>query len=531
MDRNSYDHEIIELNHLIEIVNYISKSKKIEDISKIVFDFINELVDYDLAVIYTLKEETDELEVLACRGANINNLKSRINIKVGEGSVGWVAKEKKTLIINDVLNSNEFKVRQYLSEDPLIASFVSVPLIVDNKLIGILSISSSKKNEFKTKDIQMISIIASQSAVLLELNNEVNKSKRLSNHLLNDVNSGVIVFSNEKRLKLINKKAEKIIGYRLEELENKKIKELPFLNHENKNKLLKKYGKDISHIEKKIRILNKSGKHLEIKYNLSTLYDDRIGFAGYIIIFIDNTENEKLKEQIIRAEKMSAIGKVTSGITHEVRNPLLPIMTASEFLLKNSKIENNYKELLEIIYKESKRLNEFLDNLSVIDNKKHQKTDNKSYILHNLEETLTLLNPLLIKNNIVIEINSSLKKDILVSLSNDETKQVFLNLILNSVEAIMEKREYFETNNIITISVKLEGKKCYIEIVDRGYNLKLDSKEIFDPFYSTKINGTGLGLTVVNNLLMEAGGKIDLEFKKNVYTKFIIEMFAVEEDK
>ena len=190
---NEINYKIYELNHLLEVSGNISKARDFEGISDIIFEFIRSLIDYDMAVIYNIDWEKKELKVVACRGSDINKLKKRIHLKVGQGAAGWAAMEKKILLINDVFKTKQFQVRQFYDEDPLIQSFLAIPLIVGDKLIGILSVSCSKPNQFKSQHIEMITIIASQCAALLQLSNEINKTKRFSNYILDNINSGVIV--------------------------------------------------------------------------------------------------------------------------------------------------------------------------------------------------------------------------------------------------------------------------------------------------------------------------------------------------
>src|SRR5699024_1341792 len=105
--------------------------------------------------------------MVSCIGSDIKKMKERLPFKIVESAVGLVAKDKKSLMFNDVLKSKEILVRQYQDEDPIIRSFLAVPLIVGDRVIGILSVSSSKPHEYDEYDVQMISIIASQGAVLM----------------------------------------------------------------------------------------------------------------------------------------------------------------------------------------------------------------------------------------------------------------------------------------------------------------------------------------------------------------------------
>lgn len=517
------NHKTFELNHLLETANYISKAKDFEGISEVIFDFIEDLIDYDMAVIYNVDWENYDLEVVSCRGTDVDKLKTRLNLKIGESAVGWVAKEKKILLIDDVFKSNQIKVRQVHDEDPIICSFLSVPLVVGDRLIGILSVSCSQPKQFKIQDVQMITIIASQGAALLELSNEIKQKERFSNYILDNMNNGVMVINKEYKIIIFNKEAEKITGYSADEVLMKKIFDVPFKDSLKKWHLLDCLNKQKVYYEERSSFINKNGENLSIRYSTSIIEDDISETDVCICIFRDNTEHEKFQEQFIKAEKLATIGKITSGITHEIRNPLLPIMTASEFLVsRESKKLNDEKstKLLNIIYNESKRLNKFLEQFAIMDTK-NLEMGGKALVIESLEDVVILLEHSLKKEEILL-IKEYQTKDAYVTISKDNLKQVFLNIILNAVDSIKEKNNSNKRKEII-IRISNSLDKSSIEIEDSGIGIKPENiNNIFDPFYSTKEKGTGLGLPIVNNLIVASGGEILVKSKPNVGTKFLI---------
>ncbi len=523
------NHKIFELNHLLETTNYISKAKDFEGISEIIFDFIEDLIEYDMAVIYNIDWGNSNLEVVSCRGTDINRLKTRLNLKIEESAVGWVAKEKKVLLIDDVSKSKQIKVRQVYKEDPVIRSFLSVPLIVGDRLVGILSVSCSKPKQFKIQDIQMITIIASQGAALLELSNEVRQKERFSNYILDNINSGVMVINKEYEIIIFNKEAEKITGYNASEVVMEKIFDTPLKSLLSEWHLLDCLNNQKLYYEEKSILVNKLGEKLNIRYSTSII-EDEIGETDMCIcIFRDDTENEKLQKQLIKAEKLATMGKITSGITHEIRNPLLPIMTASEFLIsrENNSLDEQTTKLINIIYNESKRLNRFLEQFAIMDTK-NLETGGKALIIESFEEVIVLLEHSLKKEGIVLE-RSYPEKDIYVTISKDNLKQIFLNIMLNAIDAIKGKDSSENKSKKITIRISNDYNKSLIEIEDTGVGIDPENIDnIFEPFYSTKDKGTGLGLPIVNNLVVANGGEISIKSQPNVGTKFLITMPIVK---
>ncbi|HLS52341.1 MAG TPA: hypothetical protein VK031_00070, partial [Tissierellaceae bacterium] len=109
----------LDLNLLSETINLMNKADDFQVISEIIFNFIENFVSYNMAVIYKLNEKDKILEIVSCIGSDTEKMKKRMPFRVGESAVGLVAKDKKALLINDVLNSKEITVRQYYDEDPL----------------------------------------------------------------------------------------------------------------------------------------------------------------------------------------------------------------------------------------------------------------------------------------------------------------------------------------------------------------------------------------------------------------------------
>ncbi|HLS52624.1 MAG TPA: ATP-binding protein, partial [Tissierellaceae bacterium] len=233
---------------------------------------------------------------------------------------------------------------------------------------------------------------------------------------------------------------------------------------------------------------------------------------GCICIFRDTTEIEELQKQIAMAEKLAALGRITSGITHEIRNPLLPIRNASQHLLENyqDQADGQMVKLLKIIQEESERLNRFLQQLVSLNRDTFFATG-ECDLLQVLEETLLLLNYGIVKNDIKLELDIG-PKDIRIPLNEDNLKQIFLNLILNAIDAIVLKEK--EKDRKICIKVEKEMDYSIVEINDTGIGMTKDElAKAFDPFYTTKDDGTGIGLPIIHNIVTSSGGKISMESK------------------
>jgi len=501
----------VDLKLLSNTINKINKSTNFQTTAEIIFGFIKRFIDFNMAVIYKINDKENILEIVSCLGSDAEKLKRRMPFKVGDGAVGLVAKNKKPILINDVLKNMKIQVRQYCDEDPVIRSFLAVPLVVGDKAIGILSISNSKPEQYDDYDVQMINIIASQGAVLLELNNNIFETQRFSNNILDNVNSGIVLVDINCNVIKLNKSAENITGFKFEEIAGSEtlLKHLVLDNEENF--IHKCFNEGKIYFEEPGFMVRKDERFIRVRLSTSLMYDEEGNIKSCICIFRDNTEIENLQSRIAMTDKLEALGRLTAGLVHEIRNPLLPIRNASEYLLnKYGKSENNdeMKSLLKIISEESERLNRVLEGFVNMGKNSFASIGNCD-LKEVIDEILTLLNYTINKNNIKTEVNFTCDR-IILPFNKDNLKQVFINLMLNSVDAINMNDDL--KPRIIIISVNQKNNHTFISIEDTGTGIeKKDMHQIFDPFYSTKEHGTGMGLYIAFNIIKGSGGEVDVQ--------------------
>ena len=501
----------VDLKLLSNTINKINKSTNFQTTAEIIFGFIKRFIDFNMAVIYKINDKENILEIVSCLGSDAEKLKRRMPFKVGDGAVGLVAKNKKPILINDVLKNMKIQVRQYCDEDPVIRSFLAVPLVVGDKAIGILSISNSKPEQYDDYDVQMINIIASQGAVLLELNNNIFETQRFSNNILDNVNSGIVLVDINCNVIKLNKSAENITGFKFEEIVGSDIlAEHLFIDNEE-NFIHKCFNEGKIYFEEPGFMVRKDERFIRVRLSTSLMYDEEGNIKSCICIFRDNTEIENLQSRIAMTDKLEALGRLTAGLVHEIRNPLLPIRNASEYLLnKYGKSENNdeMKSLLKIISEESERLNRVLEGFVNMGKNSFASIGNCD-LKEVIDEILTLLNYTINKNNIKTEVNFTCDR-IILPFNKDNLKQVFINLMLNSVDAINMNDDL--KPRIIIISVNQKNNHTFISIEDTGTGIeKKDMHQIFDPFYSTKEHGTGMGLYIAFNIIKGSGGEVDVQ--------------------
>ncbi len=506
---------IVQLTSLFQAIDSISKSKTLEDMSSELFDFIEKVIEFNMAIIYVIDYEKEQLEVLSAKGPNLNSLKKRVKFRIGEGVVGWVAKEKKAIMLENAMHSKEIKVRQHSQEDPVIRSYMAVPLIVSNNVIGILSISNSKPGMFKQRDVQMISIIGSQIAAILEANRALSETRQFSNHILENVNSGIIVIDKMQRVVTFNKQAENITGYRNDEVIGRDIKNIKLKKTPEDWLVLDTFITEKPYNEVETYIIAKDGSQKPISLSTSLLRDDKNKKSGATCVFRDISKIKMLQEKVRRMDRLAMMGQCTAGLAHEIRNPLLPIRTAASILLKKENLKAE-KDLIGIIYKEAERLNNSLNNFMKLA-KPCTENPVRINVLDVIHEVIQLLKYRCQNKDISIRLKHE-KTGLYVYMAPSSLKEVFLNLFLNSADAMDE-------GGIIEIAIDQTEEKVIIDFRDTGCGIpKENLYNIFDPFFTTKDEGTGLGLSMVHTIVNNAGGDINVCNRKNGGVNFQISL-------
>jgi len=252
-------------------------------------------------------------------------------------------------------------------------------------------------------------------------------------------------------------------------------------------------------------------------FSISRFEDNNQNY-NLIIVFRDLTEQKLKEKQMFINEKMLAMGQLASTVAHEIRNPLNTIGTIAQQIGKDYEVKENqeeFKNLITIVYNEVKRINELIE--AFLKFAKPQPVRAEEFLLKDFfDELLNQYNWQLKQKNVSLIID--LKYSGKVVLDKSQLKQVFINLIENSLDAIEEK-------GIISIHAYQENEKLNIIFKDNGKGIEPDKlKKVFDPYFTTKKKGSGIGLSIVHKIITEHNGNIFVHSKLNEGTSFYIKL-------
>ena len=242
-----------------------------------------------------------------------------------------------------------------------------------------------------------------------------------------------------------------------------------------------------------------------------------IPFVGLSLNYLEAHKKEKqATDALIKAEKFAMTGRIARTLAHEVRNPLTNINLSAEHLRSNGMAaEEEGKQYIEIIERNSKRINDLVSEMLNISRPSELRLAPHS-ITELVEETLSVAEDRIRLKEIHVEKRLPQKAKIL-QLDIDKFQTALLNIIINAIEAMEEKK------GLLRVSVLLKDNCCDIVIEDNGKGLEPHHvAHIFEPFYTTKSTGTGLGLSAAKSIIDSHGGIINVDSLPGKGTRFII---------
>jgi two-component system, sporulation sensor kinase E len=269
-----------------------------------------------------------------------------------------------------------------------------------------------------------------------------------------------------------------------------------------------------------VTIVTRSGKTVHAQASVSRMRNVGGRKLGAVVTIEDVSEIKTLTDQLIRADRLAAMGELTAGVAHEVRNPLGIIRASVQLMEESGGNRAKVHEAAEVIKHEIDRLDRVIKALLDF-GRPSIPTMRPVEVRRVLEEVVLFTRKFADRSR--VEIVEEYAQDAPEVLGDPEQlKQVFVNLISNAVQAMSDE------GGTLTVSVGFEEDFVFARFSDSGPGIAPDAvSKVFDPFYSTRDDGTGLGLTIVHRIVDEHGGHIEVTSDPGTGTAFTVHLPAL----
>src|SRR6266481_147504 len=330
----------------------------------------------------------------------------------------------------------------------------------------------------------------------------------LHENIVQAISGGLITTGLDGRITLLNTAAQRLLGCG-NELVGKSVNEL-FLDP------LPNVASERVHGEVRFQPANNFRKTFRVI--VSPLTVPGRGVLGCVYTFDDLTEIRRLEREVRMQDRLAAVGRLAAAIAHEIRNPLTSIAGSVSMLSGAAEMTDEQRQLLQIVTRESERLNNIITDFLAYSRGKQYRFDRVD-LMPLLEDTLTLLENRMVAEKTGIHIERNFKaREALALADGDKVKQVFWNFCQNAVRAM-------KNGGTLTVTLEPSGDDWQINFADTGQGMSPQQTEkIFEPFQSGFDGGTGLGLAIVYQIVQAHEGKVWARSRLGEGTTFVLRL-------
>jgi two-component system, NtrC family, sensor histidine kinase PilS len=336
----------------------------------------------------------------------------------------------------------------------------------------------------------------------------------LHENIVQSMSGGVIATGLDGRITLANRAAQQLLEISEPELRGRSVADL--------------FQDPLPHVgsaraDAEVRYVAANGFRKTFRVMVSALNVTASGGLGFVFTFDDLTEIRRLEREVRMQDRLAAVGRLAAAIAHEIRNPLTSIAGSVSMLSDASALNDEQHKLLEIVTRESDRLNNIITDFLAYSRGKQYRFE-RANLVPLLEDTLTLLEHRLAAEGSTIRLTRSLAvPEAWVLADGDKLKQVFWNFSENAIRAMTKK------GGNLTVALIERGPDWEMSFSDTGPGIKPQQTEkIFEPFQSNFEGGTGLGLAIVYQIVQAHEGKVWARSEMGKGTSFVLRLRRLE---
>jgi len=562
LDETEYGQSLVqqrdEFAKLITLGKAIVAELDIKKVFALVAEAARELIAAELLVLPIIDSTRDTYTYIAASGLGSEDLLN-VSYKIGVGMCGWVLKNERPLLFGE---SEEWWMDEKTRWEAGQQSALLVPLLGKKQIIGGLSgIGKIGGGSFSIHDLDILNLFANQVSAAIEnawlfqeienkghaltvsnqkLQHEVRERQQIEASLreneerlavtLRSIGDGVITTDTNKNIVMLNKVAEKLTGWSLQEAMGRPFHEVfQIVNEETRlpcedpiNKVLET-GQTIDLANHTV-LIDKNGIERSIADSAAPIRDEMSQIIGVVLVFRDVTERNMTEKELLKMQKLESVGVLAGGIAHDFNNILAAILGNISLSLSDQGMNDSSRGYLQDAEKASLRARNLTQQLLAF-SKGGAPIKEVSPLAEIIEDSANF-----IVRGKQVACQFSFPDDLLCAeIDKGQISQVIQNIVLNSCQAIAGQGIIrIECCNVDYIeefkSFRSRARK-YIKIVIRDDGVGMPANvldKIFDPYFSTKTKGNGLGLAISHAIITKHGGQIFVTSKPGAGTTFTL---------
>lgn len=420
------------------------------------------------------------------------------------------------------IDENEYEMRQLINKVAMVIGFALLAFAIASAFNMRLNALLKKQVTQKTSELQIANHSLKMQIEETRNNAELNK-KIVDNNPM-----GIIVINTDNVITLKNHSAQRYSGED-KELLGSDVFAIPLFKELLQDIREKIFNSRADVLNRIVTIREEADqKERYYRYSMCYLFHDNGSIRGILLLFDDATKDLEIRDRMYEAEKNKALNQFIAEIAHEIRNPLTAIKTLVELIPYKKNNPDFQEKLSQIVPSELDRINALIKTL--IDYARP-----KEGVRCNVEVNEIIKNCLSLVNSTIdtreICLTCEIEGAIYIDAVENQIKQIFINLLLNGIEAVQEnlKTCHEQLPLHIIVSSKVENQQVIIYFYDEGIGMSTEEmKKCTEIFYTTKKTGTGTGLAVCMQYVRENGGEIQFSSEKGKYTQVTITFPALE---
>lgn len=494
---------------LLRVSETISRLTEIDEILEAVVEIAPKSLGVDYCGILLWDEESGRYRGAAASGAGPNLGQNFSAMRLSPEDMPdfeWVRRLGQCVVVSASETSSE-----HVSSLEVPAVLIA-PLLSGQRFYGVMEFARRRSpGGFTQRDFSIADGIARQTAVALQRAQLISESYRLV-RAVESSGDGILITDQRGRVAFANRALLRMLGYEAAEVLGHNASELAVGKQEWAASVAESVRSSGWRGEASAR--RKDGNEFPALVDVTLIRDDDGAIGGAVAIIRDITEEKKLQDQLRRVDRLAAIGEMGAGIAHEVNNALAVIFAYTNISEDSS--PGDMRTALSRVDEQSRRIAEIVR--GVLDfARPHTPHRIPVDLVDIVRGTLDMIGPEVAQRRARVEpeFDTDLPK---VSADPQQIQQILLNLLKNAMQATSDQSELR-----LRVEVRGLGDQLVVRVTDNGPGIPPDIRErIFDPFFSTKQEGSGLGLSVSFAIAQAHGGDLRVDSEPGAGTTFTL---------